>query len=64
MARMGKKLTGGQIERYRRDGFVYPIDAFSAEEARRYRRAMEEFEEAQGTELTKGQNFKPHLLFT
>jgi non-heme Fe2+,alpha-ketoglutarate-dependent halogenase len=25
---------------------------------------MEEFEAAQGRELTKGQNFKPHLLFT
>src|SRR3989440_354562 len=64
MAPMGKKLTEAQIERYHRDGFVYPIDAFAAEEARRYRRAMEEFEAAQGRELTKGHNFKPHLLFT
>jgi ectoine hydroxylase-related dioxygenase (phytanoyl-CoA dioxygenase family) len=64
MAPMGKKLTEAQIERYHRDGFVYPIDAFAAEEARRYRRAMEQFEAAQGTELTKGHNFKPHLLFT
>jgi Phytanoyl-CoA dioxygenase (PhyH) len=61
---MGKKLTEEQIERYHRDGFAYPIDAFAAEEARRYRRAMEEFEAAQGREFTKGQNFKPHLLFT
>src|SRR6058998_4075009 len=64
MAPMGKKLTEAQIERYHRDGFVYPVDAFDAEEARRYRRAMEEFEAAQGRELTKGHNFKPHLLFT
>jgi non-heme Fe2+,alpha-ketoglutarate-dependent halogenase len=64
MAPMGKKLTEAQIERYHRDGFVYPIDAFAAEEARRYRRAMEEFEAAQGRQLTKGHNFKPHLLFT
>src|SRR5712691_11853918 len=28
MAPMGKKLTEAQIERYRRDGFVYPVDAF------------------------------------
>ena len=61
---MGKKLTQAQIERYHREGFVYPIDAFAAEDARRYRRAMEEFEAAQGRELTKGHNFKPHLLFT
>jgi non-haem Fe2+, alpha-ketoglutarate-dependent halogenase len=61
---MGKKLTAAQIERYHRDGFVYPVDAFGAGAARRYRRAMEEFEAAQGTRLTKGHNFKPHLLFT
>jgi ectoine hydroxylase-related dioxygenase (phytanoyl-CoA dioxygenase family) len=64
MAPMGRKLTDAQLERYQRDGFVYPLDAFSAEEARRYRRAMEQFEAAQGAELTKGHNFKPHLLFT
>src|ERR1700738_3306036 len=63
-ASMGKKLTDAQIEHYRRDGFVYPLDAFGAEQARRYRRAMEDFEAAQGTQLTKGHNFKPHLLFT
>jgi non-heme Fe2+,alpha-ketoglutarate-dependent halogenase len=61
---MGKKLTDAQIEHYRRDGFVYPVDAFGAEQARRCRRAMEDFEAAQGTQLTKGHNFKPHLLFT
>ncbi len=56
---MGKKLTQAQIERYHREGFVYPIDAFAAEDARRYRRAMEEFETAQGRELGKGHNFIP-----
>jgi hypothetical protein len=61
---MGKKLTDAQIEHYRRNGFVYPVDAFGAEQARRYRCAMEDFEAAQGTQLTKGHNFKPHLLFT
>jgi phytanoyl-CoA dioxygenase PhyH len=64
MTPMGKKLSGEQIERYRRDGFVYPVEAFTAEEARRYRCAMEEFEATQAQELTKGHNFKPHLLFT
>jgi non-heme Fe2+,alpha-ketoglutarate-dependent halogenase len=61
---MGKKLTAAQVDRYHRDGYVYPIDAFGAEQARCYRAAMEKFEAAQGTELTKGHNFKPHLLFT
>jgi hypothetical protein len=61
---MGRKLTEAQIDQYHRDGFIYPLDAFAPEEAGRYRRAMEDFEAAQGTELTKGHNFKPHLLFT
>jgi non-haem Fe2+, alpha-ketoglutarate-dependent halogenase len=60
---MARKLTDAQIEQYHRDGFVYPFDAFGAEQARRYRRAMEDFEAAHGA-LTKGHNFKPHLLFT
>src|SRR5262245_25900020 len=64
MAPMGKKLTEAQVERYRRDGFVYPIDAFTAEQAWRYRQAMEQFEASQGRQLTRGHNFKPHLLFT
>lgn len=61
---MGKKLTQAQIEHYQRNGFVYPVDAFSREQAWEYRRRMESFEQAQGTQFTKGQNFKPHLLFT
>ena len=61
---MGKKLTDAQIAHYHREGFVYPVDAFAHERARRYRRAMEGFEAAQGQKLGKGHNFKPHLLFT
>ena len=61
---MGRKLTAAQINQYNRDGFVYPVDAFGSEQAWRYREAMENFEAAQGTEFTKGHNFKPHLLFT
>jgi hypothetical protein len=61
---MGRKLTDAQIAQYERDGFVYPIEGFAAAEARRYRAALEDFERAQGVELTKGHNFKPHLLFT
>ena len=56
-------LTEAQIEQYHRDGFVFPFGAFSIEQARRYRDRMESFEVAHGA-LTKGHNFKPHLLFT
>jgi chlorinating enzyme len=61
---MGKHLTAAQIEQYERAGFVYPVEAFTQAEARRYRDALEGFERTQGVELTKGHNFKPHLLFT
>lgn len=61
---MSKKLSQAQIDQYHRDGFVYPVEAFGADEARRYRARMEDFEASQGMELGKGHNFKPHLLFT
>ncbi len=61
---MAKKLTQSQIDQYHRDGFVFPLDAFSRDEAMRYRRAMEDFEATHGP-IGKGRNnFKPHLLFT
>ncbi len=60
---MPRKLTETQIEQYHRDGFVFPFDAFSQEQARRYRARMESFEAAHGA-IAKGHNFKPHLLFT
>ena len=37
-------LTGRQVERYERDGFLFPIDAMSAEEARAFRDRLEETE--------------------
>jgi non-haem Fe2+, alpha-ketoglutarate-dependent halogenase len=61
---MRKKLTDEQIARYGRDGFVFPVEAFSREEAGRYLECLEGFERRQGQEFGKGHNFKPHLLFT
>jgi non-heme Fe2+,alpha-ketoglutarate-dependent halogenase len=60
---MGKKLSDSEVERYGRDGLLFPVDAFSAAEARHYRDCLEAFEREQGRELGKGHNFKPHLLF-
>ncbi|HLM12735.1 MAG TPA: phytanoyl-CoA dioxygenase family protein, partial [Reyranella sp.] len=60
---MPKKLTPEQIAGYERDGYVCPVDAFSAERARTWRGRMEAFERAQGQKMTRGHNFKPHLLF-
>src|SRR6266481_3448115 len=39
-AMMGKLLTHGQIEGYRRDGFVSPVRAMSGAQALAYRRAL------------------------
>ena len=61
---MGKKLSDSEIARYERDGFVFPVDAFSRDEARGYLDRLESFERDDGRQFGKGHNFKPHLLFT
>lgn len=61
---MGKKLSNAQIAHYERDGFLFPVEAFSRDEARRYLERLERFERSEGQEFGKGHNFKPHLLFT
>lgn len=37
-------LTERQVDRYERDGFLFPVDAMSAEEARAFRNRLEETE--------------------
>ena len=41
---MGKKLSEDEIGLYERDGFVCPVEAFSADEARLYLNRLESFE--------------------
>ena len=41
---MAGALTGQQVERYEREGFLFPIDAMSAEEARAFRNRLERTE--------------------
>ncbi len=60
---MLKKLTPEQIAGYQRDGYVCPVDGFSTAQARGWRDRLEAFERAQGQKMTRGHNFKPHLLF-
>jgi non-heme Fe2+,alpha-ketoglutarate-dependent halogenase len=60
---MGKVLSEAQVAQYRRDGFLFPIDAFSPEEARGFRDRLEGFERRDGRQFGKGHNFKRHLLF-
>ena len=60
---MTKLLTPTQIGKYRSDGFLYPVDVMSREEAQCYLQQLEASETLQGKLLVKGSNFKPHLLF-
>ena len=60
---MGKKLTPEQIAGYERDGFICPVDAFSGEQAYAWKDKLEAFERGEGQKMTRGHNFKPHLLF-
>jgi hypothetical protein len=59
---MGKKLSQEMIEHYQARGFACPVDVFSREQAAAYLRKLEEFEKSQSQQLSKGFNFKPHLL--
>ncbi|MFW2333215.1 phytanoyl-CoA dioxygenase family protein [Ilumatobacter sp.] len=49
------------VERYRRDGFVCPIDALTADEAGSFRAALEASEAAAGGSLGR-HTHKPHLV--
>lgn len=60
---MRKVLTEQQVEKYHRDGFVYPVDLMSAEQAKDYLTRLEAAEVLQVHWLVKGSNFKPHLVF-
>jgi hypothetical protein len=59
---MAKKLTPAQIEQYESDGYVCPVGAFSSERAQAWSDRLEAFEQGEGRKMTRGHNFKPHLL--
>jgi non-heme Fe2+,alpha-ketoglutarate-dependent halogenase len=59
-----KTLTSAAVERYRRDGFYFPIPVLASSEAREYRRRLEAVEAEHGGALTAEIRQKPHLLFT
>ena len=61
---MTKRLSAADLERYRRDGFLFPITVLSPEEARDCRRRLEAVEAAHGGTLGGELRQKPHLLLT
>jgi non-haem Fe2+, alpha-ketoglutarate-dependent halogenase len=57
-------LSAAALERYRRDGFYFPIPVLSPAEALECRRRLEAMEAAHGGRLAGEIRHKPHLLFT
>ncbi len=60
---MGKLLTAAQIADFERDGYLFPLRAFSAAEAREYRDALEAYEAETGDAIHSNMRHKVHLLF-
>lgn len=61
---MGKKLTDEQIAAFHRDGFVFPIDVFSEEEALRLRQELEAAEAKWPEAFVGAQRNNAHLTLT
>jgi len=64
---MSAGLSQAQIERYQRDGFLFPVDCLTPDEVRYYRGRLEDFEREQGDTFGRLPNLvrsKSHLLFT
>jgi len=64
---MPASLSPTQVDQYRCDGFLFPVDCLTPEEVRHYRGRLEAFEREQGDTFGKLPNLvrsKSHLLFT
>ena len=60
---MGKVLSAGQVAAFERDGYVFPVDAMSAADARALGRRIEDYERESGVDATKRLRVKGHLVF-
>ncbi len=56
-------LSQRQVEQFKRDGYVFPIDILDADEVADLRRRLEAREALQGGKIEPGQRAKSHLLF-
>jgi non-haem Fe2+, alpha-ketoglutarate-dependent halogenase len=61
---MSKLLPPSAVEAFRRDGFLSPVRVMTADDARRFRRALEAHEAKTGQPLQGNWRHKTHLLFT
>ncbi len=60
---MGKVLSDAQVRHYRDDGYVFPIDVMSREDAAAHLARLEAIEAEHGGTLPARLNQRPHLLF-
>ncbi len=60
---MSTVLSEAQVQRFHRDGYVFPVPVMSADEARALRAQVETVEARQGGSLEPAQRSKAHLLF-
>jgi hypothetical protein len=61
---VAKLLSDAEIQAYRRDGYLCPIDALSSAAAARYRARLEAAEAAAGGSLPGPYRHKPHLVYS
>jgi non-heme Fe2+,alpha-ketoglutarate-dependent halogenase len=59
---MAKTLSDRQVEQYRRDGYLFPLPAFSRSEVVNLRAMLAELERREGGNVSARTNRKPHLL--
>ena len=61
---MPKHFTDAQLNRYRHDGYIFPLRVMSAEDAAGYVRKLEAYEASLGGPIGAAESQKSNLLFT
>jgi non-haem Fe2+, alpha-ketoglutarate-dependent halogenase len=61
---MPKLLSNEAVAQYERDGYYFPVDALSPQEALSHRRKLEAYEKSSGGPISSNKRHKVHLLFT
>jgi hypothetical protein len=60
---MADALSGHHLEQYRRDGYLFPLPAFSRGEIVNLCAKLAELERREGGKISARMNRKPHLPF-